>query len=388
MVEWIKKSIGELFSISGGRSASRAQLSDSGYFYLHYGDIHASTKTYIDTDKDKAVIPRLNVQLNKVSVGSLLQDGDVVFVDASEDDIGASKHIVVRNTDEVPYIAGLHTIVAKPLTNETERAYREYCFQTAEVISQFRHYAVGTKVTGVNKTTIKKIYIQFPKPLSEQRAIALALTDADSYISVLEQLIAKKRDIKQGAMQELLSGRRRLQGFCDEWTIRKIGEFAQVVSGGTPSTFHPEYWGGNIPWMNSGELNLKRVYTVEGRITEAGLTHSSTNKVPKHSVLIGLAGQGKTRGTVAMNYFELCTNQSIAAVFPNETVYSSEYLYQNLDNRYEELRELSTGAGGRGGLNLTILRNVDIPFPSLDEQTSIATVLSDMDAEIYELTDK
>jgi type I restriction enzyme S subunit len=108
MVEWIKKSIGELFAISGGLSASRAQLSDNGYFYLHYGDIHGSTKTYIDTDEDKAVIPRLNVPLNKVSADSLLQDGDVVFVDASEDDIGASRHIVVRNTEEVPFIAGLH----------------------------------------------------------------------------------------------------------------------------------------------------------------------------------------------------------------------------------------------------------------------------------------
>jgi type I restriction enzyme S subunit len=388
MVDWIEKPIGELFSISGGRSASRAQLSDKGYFYLHYGDIHASTKPYIDTDDDRVNIPRLNVPLNKVSTDSLLQDGDVVFVDASEDDIGASKHIVVRNASNVPFISGLHTIVAKPLNDETDKAFREYCFQTAHVQSQFKQYAAGTKVTGVSKTNIKKITIRYPKSLQEQQAIAVALSDVDGYIAALERLIAKKRNIKEGAMQELLTGKRRLPGFSKEWAEKAIGTFAAVVSGGTPSTFHSLYWGGSIPWMSSGELNLKRVRYVEGRITSAGLENSSTTMLPPYSVLIGLAGQGKTRGTVAMNYFELCTNQSIAAILPSPHVYSSEYLYQNLDNRYDELRELSTGDGGRGGLNLTIIRKLTIPFPELTEQTAIAAVLSDMDAEVDALTAK
>jgi len=82
-----------------------------------------------------------------------------------------------------------------------------------------------------------------------------------------------------------------------------------------------------------------------------------------------------------MNLIPLCTNQSIAAIFPNESFIPS-YLYYNLDSRYDELRELSAGDGGRGGLNLTIIRSLVIPFPSLAEQTAIAAVLSDMDAEI------
>jgi len=118
------------------------------------------------------------------------------------------------------------------------------------------------------------------------------------------------------------------------------------------------------------------------------LANSSTCRVPKNSILIGLAGQGKTRGTAAITSLELCTNQSIAAIIPNEQMFNSEYLYQNLDNRYEELRELSTGDGGRGGLNLTILRNLQVPFPSIIEQTAIATILSVMDGEIEALTEK
>jgi type I restriction enzyme S subunit len=85
-----------------------------------------------------------------------------------------------------------------------------------------------------------------------------------------------------------------------------------------------------------------------------------------------------------MNTVELCTNQSIAAIFPNEA-FVPEYLYYNLDSRYEELRELSSGQGGRGGLNLTVIKALVVPFPSVGEQTAIAAVLSDMDADLAAL---
>lgn len=133
--------------------------------------------------------------------------------------------------------------------------------------------------------------------------------------------------------------------------------------------------------MSSGELHLKQVYAVADYITDEGLVNSSTKYVPKNSVLVGLAGQGKTRGTVAINRIELCTNQSIAAIFPSEN-HSTDFLFYNLGNRYEELRSLSTGDGGRGGLNLTIIRKVHIVLPPKEEQIAIAAILSDMDKEI------
>ena len=99
---------------------------------------------------------------------------------------------------------------------------------------------------------------------------------------------------------------------------------------------------------------------------------------------MGLAGQGKTRATVAINQVEVSTNQSIAAIFPNES-FAPEYLYHNLDFRYDELRELSAGDGGRGGLNLSLIRSIEVPFPGIDEQYAIADILSDMDEEIDSL---
>jgi type I restriction enzyme S subunit len=171
----------------------------------------------------------------------------------------------------------------------------------------------------------------------------------------------------------------------NDWSVKPIGKFTDVISGGTPSTNVRDFWGGSIRWMNSGELNLKKVFEVEGRITEKGLQNSATKLVPINCVLIGLAGQGKTRGTVAMNFVPLCTNQSIASILPCDEV-SYYYLYQNLDLRYKELRSLSTGDGGRGGLNLTLIKNLEIPLPpTKDEQTAIANALNDADELITRL---
>ncbi|MCF2612819.1 restriction endonuclease subunit S [Fusobacterium perfoetens] len=164
----------------------------------------------------------------------------------------------------------------------------------------------------------------------------------------------------------------RFKEFEKEWEEKKIGDITNLTAGGTPNTLKKEYWNGNIKWMNSGELNLKFIYDVQGRITELGLKNSSTKLIPEKCILIGLAGQGKTRGTVAINFIELCTNQSIASIFPNFNYFKPMFLYYNLDNRYEELRNLSTGSNGRGGLNLNILKRISVFFPILKEQEKIA----------------
>lgn len=246
--------------------------------------------------------------------------------------------------------------------------------------SDFESIATHNAQLNINLEKLRPFLLPLP-PLHEQEAIAEALGDADAWIESLEQLVVKKRHLKQAAMQQLLTGKTRLPGFEAEWQQKYIGEFTDCTAGGTPSTHVSEYWGGRIRWMSSGELNLRTVHEVEGRITEEGLRNSSARMLPANCVLIGLAGQGKTRGTVAVNTVSLCTNQSIAAIFPNDQ-FSFRYLYYNLDSRYHELRELSTGDGGRGGLNLTIIRKIALPFPCVDEQLAIADVLSGMDTEI------
>ncbi|HHQ6632541.1 TPA: restriction endonuclease subunit S [Serratia fonticola] len=259
--------------------------------------------------------------------------------------------------------------------------------------------ATGNGQPNLNTDLIRLISVPFPNE-QEQEKIADTLSDCDNFILKLEQLIAKKQAIKTATMQQLLTGKTRLPQFVlwedgvakgykkselgdipEDWVVTNIGQFTDCCAGGTPSTKILAYWGGIHPWMSSGELHLKQVYAVADYITDEGLVNSSTKYVPKNSVLVGLAGQGKTRGTVAINRIELCTNQSIAAIFPSEN-HSTDFLFYNLGNRYEELRSLSTGDGGRGGLNLTIIRKVHIVLPPKEEQIAIAAILSDMDKEI------
>ena len=283
------------------------------------------------------------------------------------------------------------TLISRPIKTKVDKFYLSFYINSEQGFSFFERSKIGGGQKNVNAAILKLMPIPLPPTLNEQQAIATALSDVDALISSLDGLIAKKKAIKQGAMQQLLTppskGGKRLPGFDGEWEERKIGDFTLVKAGGTPRTDNNDYWGGDIPWMNSGELNLKFVNQVGTYITEQGLKNSSTNLIPKHSVLIGLAGQGKTRGTAALNLIDLCTNQSIAAILPG-LEHNFLYVYYFMDLMYDELRKLSTGDGGRGGLNLSIIKNVSVPFPKLEEQKAIAEILNDMDTELEQLETK
>ena len=152
------------------------------------------------------------------------------------------------------------------------------------------------------------------------------------------------------------------------YDIKEIKSFANCYAGATPSTRIAAYWeNGNIPWMSSGEVHQGRVVKTEQFITQNGYDNCSTKMVPKHSVVIALAGQGKTRGTVAITEIDLCTNQSLCAIIPDKTVLP-DYLYYHLRGRYMEIRRLAANADGRGGLNLSIINKIEVITPPMEKQ--------------------
>lgn len=174
----------------------------------------------------------------------------------------------------------------------------------------------------------------------------------------------------------------RLSGFNESWKKIKLGSYSKILTGGTPKTRIKEYWyPKDIPWMSSGEVNKKRLYSTDNLISNLGLENSSARWVKEKAVLIALAGQGKTRGTVAINEIPLTTNQSIAAIEVCD-ILSSEFLYQNLGNRYEELRLLSSGDGSRGGLNKKIISDIKIITPKIEEQQKIGSLFKNIDEVI------
>ncbi|MAO50342.1 MAG: hypothetical protein CML16_05635 [Pusillimonas sp.] len=163
------------------------------------------------------------------------------------------------------------------------------------------------------------------------------------------------------------------------WRLVAVDEIAKTHAGGTPSTQINEYWeGGDIPWMSSGEIHKKRIIQTDQRITTLGYQNSSAKFFPQKTVLVALAGQGKTRGTVAISEIPLTTNQSIAGIVISDKTTAPDYIFHNLDSRYEELRAAS-GGSGRAGLNLSIIGEQCLLLPPLPEQQKIATILSSVD---------
>lgn len=161
--------------------------------------------------------------------------------------------------------------------------------------------------------------------------------------------------------------------------IKKIKDFAKCIAGATPSTAESSYWdNGTIPWMSSGEVNQGRIYSTEKKITQKGYDNASTKLIPPHTVVIAMAGQGKTRGTVGVAEIELCTNQSICSVVTDDTV-DVDYLYYFLKLQYEALRGASNGAAGRGGLNLKIIGDFPVIVPDLNLQKSFVKCVNQID---------
>ena len=267
--------------------------------------------------------------------------------------------------------------------------------QTYKYLSTISEQTSGSTRERISKDNLSKIKIPITS-LKEQQKIASCLSSLDEVIATHSKKLETLKDHKKGLIQNLFPQegktvpKLRFPEFANdgEWRKTTIEKIAKVSAGGTPESTNPEYWNGNIPWMNSGELNNKRIYSVSNFITLKGLKESSTKLIPTKCVLIGLAGQGKTRGTAAINYIELCTNQSIGSIHPNEDVFVSEFLYQKIDSMYEQLRYLSAGDGGRGGLNLQIIKEIELLVPKLKEQQKIASCLSSLDALIIAQAEK
>ena len=229
-------------------------------------------------------------------------------------------------------------------------------------------------------------FIEVPMPLpppAEQQAIATALSDVDALLASLDKLITKKRDIKQATMQQLLTGKTRLPGFSGKWKMQKLGERCEFYSGGTPSTSNSSYYGGSISWITSSDLNKGRIKEVEGKITKQGFENSSAKMVKKGTLLLAL--YGATAGVTAITEIDAAINQAILAIITLKD--NSEFLFQKLTLLKDWLIKTYT-QGGQPNLSGQIVKLIELSLPPESEQTAIATVLSDMDAEIAALEQK
>ncbi len=161
-----------------------------------------------------------------------------------------------------------------------------------------------------------------------------------------------------------------------EWAL--VGELCTLRTGATPSTARPEYYGGSIRWLVSGDIHKRNIRDCDGRISEVGLAHSNCKLLPENSVLIALNGQGKTRATVAILRVPAACNQSLVAMTPvSSEVLLSEFLYLNLLYRYYEIRDI-TGQKQRRGLNMGLVGDLPISVAPIAEQHRIVAKVDEL----------
>jgi type I restriction enzyme S subunit len=235
--------------------------------------------------------------------------------------------------------------------------------------------------------TIYRVRITLPPTLAEQEAIASALSDADAWIESLEQLIAKKRQIKQGAMQELLTGKRRLPGFSGEWETKTIGELFIFVRNGLVYT--PDSFGKSritrIETISDGWIDFERTGTFtysrrfdDYRLISGDILLSHINSVEHIGKSAIYNGVGELFH--GMNLLLLRIAEASNAKFLHHLL--------SFTTTRRKLRLLAKQAVSQASINATELKAFELTVPILEEQTAIATVLSDMDTEIESLESK
>ena len=301
--DWSVRSLGEIGHCLIGLTYEPRNVRPNGFLVLRASNIgehglQFGDDVFVDVDLPDRLLVQRDDLLICVRNGSRPLIGKCALIDCRAAGMTFGAFMSVFRSDDNRFVA--------------------YCFKSHLVKRQIRKN-LGATINQITNKSLNSFVVPFP-PRLERVTIAVALSDVDALLQALDRFIAKKRDLKQATMQQLLTGQTRLPGFSSKWEAKQVREFASCTAGGTPSTLVREYWGGSIRWMSSGELQLKTVRDVDGRITEYGLVNSSAKMLPTGCVLVGLAGQGKTRGTVAMNLVPLSTNQSIAAIVPNPNV--------------------------------------------------------------------
>ena len=271
-------------------------------------------------------------------------------------------------------------------------------YLTRNAVQSILSKTSGSTFPNIDGKSLKSIQVALPPTKAEQAAIAAALNDADALITQLEKLIAKKRNIKQGAMQELITGEKRLPGFekkngykqtevgiiPSDWELKKLTNIAEICTGSTPPTSDHNNYGNDYFFVTPADLGKGRlIQNTEKKLSTKGFNLS--RKYPKKSILFTCIGS--TIGKSGIADRELTSNQQINAIFPN-TTFDSDYLYYVLNLLSNRIKK---GAGETAVpiINKSDFGELPIPLPPTKaEQTRIAKILSDMDAEIEALEKK
>ncbi|MDD2742938.1 MAG: restriction endonuclease subunit S [Rhodocyclaceae bacterium] len=265
----------------------------------------------------------------------------------------------------------------------TDYLYYSVCAAAPRIRSLAGEQAVPI----VNKTQFSETQVPLP-PLPEQRAIAAALSDVDALLAKLDQFIAKKRDLKQAAMQQLLTGQTRLPGFSGAWEMKPVSSFsAFVTKGATPTTYGFNWVGDGVIFLRSECVSADGLDLTQSMFISEG-AHAALlrGEVRAGDILMTITGNVGRVVRLSSDFGVANINQHIARIRVKDPNVFSDFIFHWLSQLSVRANySLITTGQAYPQISLKQVRDTLIPLPIFDEQTAIATVLADMDAELTAL---
>jgi type I restriction enzyme S subunit len=260
------------------------------------------------------------------------------------------------------------------------------------IYADISQYVAGTTRQKLTLSVLRSIPFPLP-PLEEQKAIAGILSTVQSAIEKTEKVINALKNLKKSMMKHLFTYgpvaeeeaekvelKETEIGFIPKhWEVVRVGEVAEIKSGGTPSRNVKEYWeNGTIPWIKSEKCQDCFIYEPSEYITEEGLKNSSAKIFKPHTILIAMVGA--TAGKTGYLMIEACTNQNVAGLIQKIENLNSLYLFYCLQYRYSDF--VKEKKGDYKIANLSFIKAFPIPLPPLEEQQKIAQILQSIDQRI------
>ncbi|MEP6889618.1 MAG: restriction endonuclease subunit S [Nitrospirota bacterium] len=279
------------------------------------------------------------------------------------------------------------TLITRPKTMEIDSSYLCHFINSEEGQRFFEQGQIGGAQKNVNAGTLRGMPIPVPS-LPEQYAIAGVLSDVDELLGAMDQLIAKKRDLKQATMQQLLTGQTRLPGFSGKWEVRPIGSFsAFITKGSTPTTYGFNWEDGGVLFLRSECVSDNGLDLTQSMfISEAAHAALIRGEVRSGDILITITGNVGRVVHLKPDFGLANINQHIARIRVKDPGISPDFVCHWLSQPIVRAYYLSITTGqAYPQISLRQVRETHVPFPLFPEQAAIAEVLSDMDAELAAL---
>ena len=279
MVNWESTTIGELLEFKNGLNKGK-EFFGKGTPIVNYMDVYKHRGIHAEQLRGRVTLSTEEIRRFDV------HKGDVFFTRTSEtpEEVGYAG-VMLDEIDDCVFSG--FVLRGRPTTDKLDIGYCQYAFMTEEIRKAIMSGCTYTTRALTNGRQLSAIEILLPDK-DEQRLIAEALTDTDALLAAMEKLIAKKRAIKQGAMQELLTGKRRLLGFEGEWVEKKLESLVvSAKSGGTPLTSVASYYDGYIPFLSINDMTVQGKYLryASNKISQEGLDNSASWVVPVYSLI-------------------------------------------------------------------------------------------------------